>query len=396
MRVPTYLALSYLMASSVVSHADEATFSGSVEVEARLFLESPALPDQLSGTQFSVALDPEWHWETSDRRWSFRFLPFARIDGEDDARTHLDIREASLEYFGDDWDGLIGVSSVFWGVTEARHLVNVINQVDVLEGTDEETFLGQPMIRLGTQRDWGRLDLYLLSGFRERSVKSETARLRPLLTVDDDATFEGSNEHSGVDIAARYSHVFGDWDFALSAFHGTSREPILIPVESGSTLRPFYGRVSQAGLEAQYTSGPWLWKLEAIAKEDRADTYGAAVGGFEYSLFQAFSSDADIGFIAEYLFDGRSLDAPPTPFDDDIFLGTRVALNDTQDSTLLLGAIADLNNGSTSFRMEAQRRLGLNMLIELEAQLFDRIDTGDPLLAFERDSFLTLRLSRYF
>ena len=305
MRVPTFIALSCLMASSV-SHADEASISGNVAIENRAFFQTPALSEQISGMQISITAAPEWQWDSNDRRWTARISPYARLDTRDDNRSHADLREASLEYYGDAFDAAIGIGSVFWGVTESRHLVNIINQLDVLEDVDEEAFLGQPMIRLGAQRDWGRIDWFVLSGFRERAVQSSDARLRPLIEIEDDSGFENAAKHAGVDVAARYSNVIGDWDFAISGFHGTSREPTLTRAEDETAYRPFYSHISQLGVEAQYTTGPWLWKLESIVREGQGDTFAAAVAGFEYTFYQPWSTSADIGVIAEYLYDGRS------------------------------------------------------------------------------------------
>lgn len=395
MRVPTYLALSYLMASSA-AHADEASLSGSVGIETRTFFQSPVRAEQISGSPFSITAAPEWQWDSDDRRWTVRVSPYARIDTREDDRSHLDLREASVEYYGDDWDATVGIGSVFWGVTESRHLVNIVNQVDVLEDIDEESFLGQPMIRLGAQRDWGRLDLFVMSGFREREVKSQDARLRPFVPIVDDAGFESAAKHASVDIAARYSNVIGDWDIAVSAFQGISREPTLAPTATQGQFRPFYNQISQVGLEAQYTTGPWLWKLESIVRGGQGKTFAAAVGGFEYTFYQPWNTDADIGIITEYLLDDRGESAPLTPFDNDVFWGTRIAFNDTQDTSLLLGGVVDAENASTSVRLEAQRRVGSSTLIEVKAQFFSKIDAADPLVAFRRDDHLTIRLARFF
>ena len=81
---------------------------------------------------------------------------FARADSQDDERSHADLREAYWGYESDDWDVIIGVNKVFWGVTESRHLVDVINQTDLVEDIDQEDKLGQPMINIATQRNWGQ------------------------------------------------------------------------------------------------------------------------------------------------------------------------------------------------------------------------------------------------
>ena len=90
-----------------------------------------------------------------------------------------------------------------------------------------------------------------------------------------------------------------------------------------------YRTITQLGLDLQYTREAWLWKLEAIGRAGEGETFGAAVGGVEYTRYQVFGSAADVGFLSEYLYDGRDVTAPPTAFDNHGFVGTRLALNDT-------------------------------------------------------------------
>ena len=87
---------------------------------------------------------------------------FARYDNQDDERSHVDLREAYWGYDGDSWDVNAGFSKVFWGVAESRHLVDVINQTDLVEDLDQEDKLGQPMVNVNLQRDYGRFELYVM------------------------------------------------------------------------------------------------------------------------------------------------------------------------------------------------------------------------------------------
>ena len=78
----------------------------------------------------------------------------------------------------------VGLRKVFWGVTESQHLVDIINQTDLVESLDGEEKLGQPMINYALINDWGTLDLYLLPYFRERTFSGINGRLRSSLYVD--------------------------------------------------------------------------------------------------------------------------------------------------------------------------------------------------------------------
>ena len=79
-----------------------------------------------------------------------------------------------------------------------------------------------------------------------------------------------------------------------------------------------------------------------------------------------------------------------------MFVGSRLALNDVQDTQVLLGAVVDRRNGSVAAFLEADRRLGSHYKLELETRWFADVDSTDPLNVFRDDSFVSLRFSRYF
>lgn len=389
--------------------AQDIDWGGQLGVDSRSFFSSGADPQQDEIWHPSIKVEGDLSWTSEDRRSHVEINAFGRLEAEDEERSHFDIREAYYEYASDDgWLLLIGLAKEFWGVAESRHLVDVINQADALEDIDEEDRLGQPMIKLQLQKDWGDLEFFILPGFRERSFAGPSGRLRLPLSIDDDSSrFESSKGREHVDLAARYSHFIGAFDFGVSAFHGTSREPRFAGTGVG-TLTPIYDQMTQLSLDAQFTQDAWLWKLEALWRDHKKGSFGAAVAGVEYSFFQVFESPADLGVIVEYQFDDRDVgdtngllmagaetNAPLTIADDDVFAGVRLALNDTQSTTLLLGSSVDVNSGASLTIAEAERRIGQNWTIEIEARLFNGKDK-DPIGLFERDDYLSIGLSRHF
>ena len=56
----------------------------------------------------------------------------------------------------------------------------------------------------------------------------------------------------------------------------------------------------------------------------------------------------------------------------------------------------DVEDGTISLFVEAERRLGDTWKIEAEARFLVNTDRRNALAPFERDSFVNLRLSRYF
>ena len=389
--------------------AGEIEFDAEVAGEIRYFPNDAMFPLQLDDWQPSIAFTPEFRWETDDRKHQAVFIPFFRVDAKDDERTHVDVREAYYRFNSDNnWSLTVGAAKVFWGRTESRHLVDIINQTDAVEDIDEEDKLGQPMINLTLLNDWGTLDFFVMSGFRDRTFPGAEGRLRFGQVVDtENAIFERGARRGAVDYAARYSHYIGNWDFGLSVFHGTSREPRFALDAGGLTLLPVYDKITQGAADLQYTKDAWLWKVEAIVREGHGDTFFASVAGFEYTLYQLFGASADLGLLVEYQYDGRdegfvaesfglTQAAPGTTGDNDVFAGARLAFNDTQDTSALAGVSVDADDQSMGMFIEAERRLGQNWTAEFESRLFFNVDPGNIADVFRDDDFLTVRLTRYF
>jgi hypothetical protein len=376
--------------------------SGSLELELRMFPQDPAHDGQEDATfSPSAAFQPELVYEWGDGNNRLTFEPFARWDADDSRRSHFDMREANYLHLEDTWDVLIGMSRVFWGVTESVHLVDIINQTDFVEDLDNEDKLGQPMINLNLLRDSGTYSFFVLPGFRERTFPGDDARRRGPVEIDPHkATYDSGAENGHVDFAFRWSQVFGNWDVGVSHFYGTSREPRLKPrlkLLDDVSLRPHYDLINQTGLDVQYTAGAWLWKLEAMSRWGQGGQFFAAVGGFEYTRYQAFDSEADLGLLLEYQFDDRDEnEAPVTLSDHDVFVGARYSLNDESSTMVLGGLVVDVTNGSTAAFLEAERRLSNHWKAELEARLFLHSGTDDFLAAFERDDSVSLKMTYSF
>lgn len=377
-----------------------AEWSGNVAVEARWFPNNGAFAGQTDGG-LSLSVQPEFRHQWRDRSRGFTFIPFGRLDSQDPERTHADIRELIYLAVEGDWELRAGIGKVFWGVTESQHLVNIVNQIDYVEDFFGEEVLGQPMLRVTRVVDTGSLDLFVLPYFRERTFPGEKGRFRTPLVVDTDhARYESGAEEWHTDWTVRWSQYLGNVDYGLYWFDGTSRDPLLFP-EGGTlatALAPYYPLIRQAGLDAQYTGEAWLWKLEAIHRDFRDPQwrdFGAAVGGFEYTLVGINDSAADLGVLLEYHWDSRGEEADRV-FQNDLFAGARFTLNDVDSTEVLAGLFWDFDYHSPSFRVEASRRVGDSIKVNLEAQWFGGIPEVDPLSSFRDDDYLQLEIARYF
>ena len=128
--------------------------TGEIGLETRGFFRGPLLDEQ-ARHDASLLLQGELYWSWDGGNQSLTVEPFLRLDTADSERTHVDFRVFSWEKVWDRWELRAGLRRAFWGVTESQHLVDVINQTDLVENLDGEDKLGQPMVSLAAVRDWG-------------------------------------------------------------------------------------------------------------------------------------------------------------------------------------------------------------------------------------------------
>jgi hypothetical protein len=384
-------------ALAITAQANEFEIRGNIEFQGRFFIEDSLFPSQ-HNEYISVAAAPEFFWSWNNGSDSFEFVPSARVDSHDDERTHSDVREFSWIHVGNNWESRIGVRRVFWGVTEFQHLVDIINQSDSVEDVDNEDKLGQPMINFSLVNDWGIVDIYALPYFRERTFAGNEGRPGIPFMNADTAYYESSDEEEHLDMAIRWVHSIDDYEIALSWFEGTSRAPILMQSPNQTLvpeLVPYYQQISQLGFELQANFDDFLWKLEVINNDNKVQKYWALQGGFEYSQYGILDSNADLGWLVEYGWDERGKDGLSNA-QNDLFFGTRLALNDIASTEVLAGLSYDLDFESSSFLIEASRRFGDNFKLSLDIRLFSVDDMQDPIYLFRKDDHIQFTAQYYY
>lgn len=389
------LALSSFSANGQAE--TETDFRGNVSLQGRAFLSEPLFPNQ-EDYNLSVAAQPEWNWQWNDRRDSFTLELFGRWDQNDGERTHADIRQAAWIHVGEEIETRVGLRRVFWGVTEFQHLVDIINQSDLVEDLDAEDKLGQPMINFSTVQDWGIVDLYILPYFRERTFAGADGRPRlPLPVFVDDPLYESDDEEKHIDYALRWSNTIDVFDVGVAYFDGTARDPSLLPafINGELGLRPYYPQIERFSVDAQATIESWLWKLEAIHQHRDGESFVAMHGGFEYTIVGFMESAADLGLLIEYGWDERD-EQSTSLFQNDLLFGARLAMNDMASSELLMGISRDLDYDSHSLLVEGSRRFGQNLVVSIDLRLFDSDEPEDVLYGLRRDDYLQVDLEYYF
>ena len=372
--------------------------SGNISLQLRGFTQDALWLDQnTSDTEFSFSSELEIRWRSNDNNQRISFIPFARWDENDKKRSHFDLREAFWAYQSEDIEILLGVNKVFWGVTESAHIIDIINQTDLVESIDQEDKLGQPMLSLAFQKDWGLLDLYLLPYFRERNFSGKNGRFRGQYAINfDNAKYQSSRKRKNLDFAIRYSHFFGEVDLGIYYFDGTSRDPRGVIEAGNSDLVLHYDQIEQIGFDIQYTRSSWLWKLESFYRDGYRDAIFASVAGLEYTFYQVFNGASDIGVLLEYQYDDRSSSEIATTADNDIFVGSRWTSNNMNDGSFLAGIIVDKKTSESFYSVEAKTRLSENLSLALEVKIMTNSQIGETSYAQSHDDYIELQINHFF
>lgn len=371
-----------------------------LQTEIRYFRKTGEFENQTYHLNLSQAGKMDIFYADDSNTNTLTCTPFFRLDQHDDERSHMDLRELSYRHFAEKWILTVGLSKVFWGVAESYHLVDTINQTDLVEDPNEEEKLGQPMIDLSILSSRiGNIDLFYLPYFRLRTFPGEKGRLRtPYVVRGDDAVFEADEEQYHQDWALRWFKSMGIFDIGIAYFSGTQRDPrFLTDVTSTGQVEliPYYDLIDQWSLDLQATTSTCLWKLEALHRDSLHDAYYAAVAGFEKLWSSVGKSQIDVSLIAEYLYDERMKQAPH-PYENDLFIGARIGFNSDAGTELLVGLYTDLDSNGKICVLEWDSRVFDNLTASLKIRFFENLEIDDPIWGYSQDDFAQFQFVYHF
>lgn len=389
-------AITGLLVLAAAPARADVEYRGPVALDARAWFAPPAEPTQSEGVGVSFMAEPEL--SVAGARAALVVRPFARVDSQDPARTHYDVRRAELTWAKGGLALGAGAGLFHWGVLDGARLADVVNQLDLVEDADMDQKLGQPYAGGTWSSEALSLQVLYLPYHRARTFPGLAGRLRPSTGIDPaDPTYEPALGAWHPGAAARIGWTGEALDLGLSGLRGVSREPRLVAQLTDERLAVAYDRLDQVSADASFTLEGLVLKVEAASRwhsSERLFSYAVA-GGAEYTRLGIFSTDADLTLLAEYVHDRRPPGAPATLHQDDGFLGLRLALNDGGGSELLAGGFVDATSGFTAARALVGRRLDDHWKLYAEARMF-----AGPADAVEwwllGDSFAQLRVAYFF
>jgi hypothetical protein len=362
-----------------------------------VFPDSSAVPGG-GRTESYLLANPRMEVASEDGRKRIAFEPiaYAHYPGN---RFDWDVSELSFSATRERWRAILGVSRIFWGITEGYNPQDVFNQRDLRVDWRGEQKLGQPMAGLSYQSGWGTLGAYLATGFREMRFRTEKERLNPFPFEFGEAAYESEYGEWHPEAFLRWEKSSRFWEAGLSFFRGNGREPYLTPLfrEDGSLrLIPTYVVQNQIGADITALVGQGSLKAEGIARSGKTfQSYFRYSAGVEYGFQAVMESDLDATFYAEHLYSSEA--EPLTYVDNDVFLGMRLDINDAASTSVESGVIVDLDSRSTLPRLEVQRRLLPYLVVAGVAQAFLWVDEEDILVFnMRQDTYASLELRFFF
>ncbi len=391
----TMIILSLGLFSQSDSLKWQSEFLLELEIEQQFFPNKNAYPNQRDFFT-SGAIKPKFSISSPDKKHQFVAEAFLRGSLQDVNRSHFDIREVYYRYNKGKWALSVGSKRIFWGVTESAHLVDIINQADQVEQFDGSEKLGQPMVQFTTNTSVGNLELYYLPIARRRQFAGENGRFRfPIVLDRKDIPFTTEAQEWHPSAAARWYNTFGKLDLGLSYFYGVSREPMYLGFDVANGLDLTYPIIHQAGIDAQFTTGALMLKMEAIHRNNKKQQFTALVTGFEYTFGNVANKGLDIGIVSEYLYDSRGL-LTFSGLDNDLFIGSRLTLSDIGGTSFIGGAIFDLNKSTRLYRLEGSRRFKGNWKATVLATTLSDVSNKEILYNFRQDDLIQLSISKFF
>ena len=318
-----------------------------------------------------------------------------RGDEKDSGRRISEARQAYLRSPLAGFDVFVGNRQEFWGKAESRNVVDVINQSDAAANEGKSGKLGAPSISAERYLDIGDLQLWYISGFREKTFNDIDAHPSSGLTVSS-AQYARKNGKDADDFAVRLSSFTGNWDLAGSIFYGTARDPILSVANGGTALNPYYALQKSIGLEAQYTGDATLLKWESLHGTQSsligAHNFVAAVAGIEYTYYGPFETMWDIGLIGEIQHDDR----PQAAANQFGVAGVRLVFNDIADSNILFLLSVDRKADQSFVSLEASQRINDVTSVKLTSQFYNASTATSAFGQLSDDDAVTLTLNMFF
>jgi hypothetical protein len=382
------------------THPVVADFRGGVEARFDYFPDVPLFNRQ-SSEQSQPSLAAELNWRHSfNRKLRTAVDVFGKYHPRAEDDYFADVREAWLGFDNGSTSLRVGQLMERWGVLEAENIVDIINPRDAVEDFQGDVKLGIPGALWSHSAEQGEVSFWLLPYSRGRRLAEGKDRFRNLPLPIAAPEFEQGNWHPSAALRASWLH--SDFELAASHVYGHSRMPgfdlIFDPLGQATQFRPIYDLINQTNIELLWLRGHSLFKLESFYQSGAGDRFFAFGGGVEREIPRLFNSNAALTLYLEAYYDDRkeTLSVPLSAFQQDVFVGARLALNDVHSTEFQARVTYDTDYRSAFVDLRAERRI--NRVWAMETTIYSFLNgEDDPALSgFRDDHRIQIKLIRSF
>ena len=327
---------------------------GEVEVSSSVFFDDVEGDDR-KNTLNSSSLKYNFFFEKNNLSGKLK-INSAISDPE--AAQDIDFNEAYLEYANNDLSYLVGNNIIFWGKNEFYNPVDIINSKDFSNGLAQGEKKGQTLVNVKRYFESSELNFFILPAVTNTYP---TSKVRPQLALDIDTTntYADGASKDNIGMALRWSGYINEYDYGLSFYEGNTKDPALV-LNSGKFI-PKYSEITQLGLDLQATKGDTLYKSEVVYRENQYDyngnieDYTNLILGIEHNNYGIIEKSWDLANIIEYSYDTRSTKSHHG-YQNDLFLGARLVLNDIEDTQYFVSIQNDLDKNTRALTFNYESR----------------------------------------
>ena len=419
---------------SLLSFSAHASTSGSISLDQRFFDNDGVDNSNDRGSAVSTNIRSNHAW--NDFTFSVNIL--GRVDDQDSTRNIFILQEAMIRYKFGTWELFGGFEKFNLGAHEVFKPTDNLNARNFDSDVENTEKFGE--LTYGIKKGFSSWDvsLFALPGEEKHYIPGANSRLGVGIDVQEVDYIQDTDAKNFGAIANLYTDLGDVTFFYLN--HLDKKLPIfgnreyLIDLTTlacgqkfcfdGTINTPYYYETKEFGVIASMIFSDWIIKLEAVSRnydssvdiltynggvifdptklqeegpEDHTDT---AIG-VEYT--QYLDSGAELRYLAEYakVF-GVSEDVAVKRFifQDDLYFGVYLTMNDPMDTKFNLGGVIDLSGKSEGLYFASfDRRLNQSWRIKSGLRYIDAKSSGvypQGLEIFEDDHQAYASLAFFF
>ena len=416
--------LGFLLSFNVLANT-----SGHISIDQRFFDNDGVEISNDRGFAVSTNLRSKFSWRGVD----FSGNVMGRVDDQDPTRNIFILQEAMLRYKLGTWEIFGGFEKFNLGAHEVFKPADNLNARNFDSDVENTEKFGELTYGVKKSFSWWDVSFFALPGEERHYIPGASSRLGVGIDVQDveyvqNITGEEYNNELGVianfyadlgDFSIFYLNhldkklpIFGNVDY-ITDITLTLCGAIVCPAD-GTLNTPYYYETKEYGASASIVLSDFILKADVVSRNyntsvdiltingfERPENHTDAAIGLEYT--QYLDSGLELRYLAEYarVFGvSEEVAVKSFIFQDDLYVGVHLTLNDPMDTKFNIGGVIDLSGKSEGLYFASfDRRLSQSWRIKSGLRYIDAKSSGfypQGLEIFEDDHQAYLNLAFYF